>query len=1178
MKNRKKNVLLSSLFVIIVFIFGVFLIKGINRSFAATTDLPNNLNAKSSIDPNDPGASINLIRGTEFTSDELQTSIKYLSDTTTDYVAYCLNKDKGWPVTDANITFSKSSTPMDNGYSYIMINGYPNKRFTSDEYDDNYITQLAVWLYEDKYVDPGVLTANEKSEIEASRYYAYVEPLLEGAENARITGIEPSPEFTVNQGSFTYNTTGHYYISNTISVTSNIEFENYKIGLNGVNTYQILDANNNVVIEKNNNSMIKDDAINYGTGFKIKIPSDANITNNNITINLSANYTQFDTYMYTPPQGEDLQTAGVSTLVPIPKTTSVSSSFTLPKGSLEIQKVDPTGNPLEGAEFLVTGPNNYRQEVDMTNRSTATLTDLIPGDYTITEITAPRGYKPSNPQNVTVTLTESARKTIVNDEITWNIRKIDTETREQIAGAVIEVYEKNTSPRNVALRFTTGSAYTVNQYTINNGLEFGKTYVAYEVSAPSGYILNQTEYEFTIDENHTNIDLPISNTKNSTNIIKLDQNNNCFAGAGLALYKEDGTFIERWTSSCNENIAVPHTVRGLAQGRYYVEEESVPVGYIKSTSKEYFTIAENQMTLQTVTFTNTKKNITLKKIDEDGIPIAGAKLRVYNNNTGTDAFNQVYTTTTTPIDLEGLPNGTYYVQEIEAPNGFIKSDEIETFTIDDTTTNYNVTFENDRNVIKAAKVDTTGNYLRGAILKIVDSNDNVIDRWTTTTSVHTVSSQNLVHGTYYLVEEKAPEGYIREDQIRVPIVLSDSSDNERVYTITNTKMDISILKVDENNNMLPGVTLEIIDSNNQKVASWVTTENAYKLTNIAYGNYKIREVATIDGYILDKTEYPLVIDESTTVITQKLVNKPIKAEFAKVDSKTGKLIAGAKLKLSRVDGNMEPITWTTTTEVKTISKLPKGKYILEEIEAPEGYVDVGNKVEFEIEETGKVQKVYMKDNYITASVYNKKITISTNNIAGFKFKLINENKENIAQWTMTDEDYTTEELPVGKYLLYEEKVPEGYILQAEPYEIQVTNSNTVEQIRIINNPINVSISKKDFTTGEEVEGAELVLKDYAGKTIETWISTKEEHKISKLPKGKYKLIETIAPEGYALSTEQVEFEVKETGDIQTAVMYNTPKVDVPDTGKEANKVLYIIAGILLLSGVGITGYVLAKKN
>ena len=52
----------------------------------------------------------------------------------------------------------------------------------------------------------------------------------------------------------------------------------------------------------------------------------------------------------------------------------------------------------------------------------------------------------------------------------------------------------------------------------------------------------------------------------------------------------------------------------------------------------------------------------------------------------------------------------------------------------------------------------------------------------------------------------------------------------------------------------------------------------------------------------------------------------------------------------------------------------------------------------------------------------------------------------------------------------------------------------------------------------------------------------------RLKEGKYILEETIAPEGYELSTERITFEVKKDGKIDTVVMYNTPE-DLPTPPK-----------------------------
>ena len=120
----------------------------------------------------------------------------------------------------------------------------------------------------------------------------------------------------------------------------------------------------------------------------------------------------------------------------------------------------------------------------------------------------------------------------------------------------------------------------------------------------------------------------------------------------------------------------------------------------------------------------------------------------------------------------------------------------------------------------------------------------------------------------------------------------------------------------------------------------------------------------------------------------------------------------------------------------------------------------------------------------------------------------------------------------------------------------------------------VKISKQDITTKEELPGATLVIKDSTGKEIATWVSTNEPKYISGLAEGKYTLQETIAPEGYELSTETIEFEVKNNGEITAVVMYNTPKkaptpekeeeIEVPITDTNIPPYIYML-------GLGVIG-------
>ena len=67
----------------------------------------------------------------------------------------------------------------------------------------------------------------------------------------------------------------------------------------------------------------------------------------------------------------------------------------------------------------------------------------------------------------------------------------------------------------------------------------------------------------------------------------------------------------------------------------------------------------------------------------------------------------------------------------------------------------------------------------------------------------------------------------------------------------------------------------------------------------------------------------------------------------------------------------------------------------------------------------------------------------------------------------------------------------------------------------------VVISKQDATTGKELPGAELVLKDSSGSVVDKWTSKSTPHRVSNLAPGKYTLTETIAPKGYIKTSETV---------------------------------------------------------
>ncbi|MEE3342742.1 MAG: SpaA isopeptide-forming pilin-related protein [Bacilli bacterium] len=178
-------------------------------------------------------------------------------------------------------------------------------------------------------------------------------------------------------------------------------------------------------------------------------------------------------------------------------------------------------------------------------------------------------------------------------------------------------------------------------------------------------------------------------------------------------------------------------------------------------------------------------------------------------------------------------------------------------------------------------------------------------------------------------------------------------------------------------------------------------------------------------------------------------------------------------------------------------------------------------------------------------VISKQDVTSKKELPGAKLEIRNASNEVIDSWTSSDTPHEVSLTP-GTYKLKETIAPEGYDLSTEEISFEVTNKGTTNKVVMYNTPTKkevkkTTISKQDATTKQELPGATLVLEDENGNEIDKWVSGSTPHVITDLKPGKYKLTETIAPEGYELSTESVTFEVDENGETSPVVMYNSPK-------------------------------------
>lgn len=217
----------------------------------------------------------------------------------------------------------------------------------------------------------------------------------------------------------------------------------------------------------------------------------------------------------------------------------------------------------------------------------------------------------------------------------------------------------------------------------------GKIYKAYEYQPEDKDQQNVTPSIISpIEEKvETTINLNISTSK--ITIVKVDKaTGNAIAGAELVLKDSNGEVITSWTST-----TLGHVIKNLPNGTYTVEETKAPEGYELDTEKITFTIDDDSRE-QKIKFYNEAQErvVNIIKVDQStGQPLAGAVI-VVRDSDGNEVAR--FTSTTDPYVLTGLKDGTYTVEEISAPNGYQKTNEVITFTLDANNPSQQITIEN----------------------------------------------------------------------------------------------------------------------------------------------------------------------------------------------------------------------------------------------------------------------------------------------------------------------------------------------------------------------------------------------------------------------------------------------------------------------------------------------------
>ena len=346
--------------------------------------------------------------------------------------------------------------------------------------------------------------------------------------------------------------------------------------------------------------------------------------------------------------------------------------------------------------------------------------------------------------------------TVTEDKGSLTINKTDADTGKALAGVTYRLYD---SAGNKIADATTGA----NGKAVFSDLPLG-SYSYQEISAPEGYVVDDTKYPITITASALDITATRTNAlgKAGVEISKVDADSKSpLQGAGFRLYDASGSQVAEGYTDANGKLSFT----GLKLGSYTCKEFQAPTGYELDETAFPVTLNQNEQVLKV---TRENKLITgsieILKVDADTKqPLSGVVYRLFDTE-----GNKIADGTTDAngkLIFDNLKPGSYSYQEISTVDGYQLDETKYDFSLTSENLNVKVTRENKpvKGCLTVRKVDVTGSPLAGAELLLETSTDG--QTWAevsiiTTDKTGVAKWDNLKIGVQYRITEvKAPAGY-----------------------------------------------------------------------------------------------------------------------------------------------------------------------------------------------------------------------------------------------------------------------------------------------------------------------------------------------------------------------------------------------------------------------------------
>lgn len=1140
--------------------------------------------------------------------------IVYKAEDGKEYPAFCANPNKGGVENFAAKNYDVDVDQLDtNPHVWGAItNGYPYKTpaelGVKNEYEAYYITKMAVWaIVHDNYSNLNDWKANGSQNNHVEK--AMKALVAKGRANTAVypTWLAVNPKSTT----VSVDEKDSNYISQTYTLKSNVDIKSYRVVIDGnvPAGAKVTDVSNKEKTEFFGSELT----------FKVLIPKDSpkgefrvlvksKLENKSVLFGVAHDEKKQNYYVSPLPSYNGDSWAQ---LAYAPEGGDVPDTPETPTTDVQILKVKKgTTEGLAGAVFKV--------EVDgktighyVTDKKGEIKIEKVSGTLSVTEEVPPKGYVLDENNHKDVEIRNNDEPTVITfaneEQAQLEVVKIDADTGDKLEGAVIRVaYDGG----NDFWDLHTNASGKASLSNLKSG-----TYSVKEISAPAGYLLNDTVQTVKLEAGKTASVTLKNKEKPGILIKKYDEDTGMpLPDAEFSVAKKGGSIVYEGMTDKSGQMKVEN----LSEGWYTITEIAAPKGYlIADKSKDVYFEGGKCVAVK---FDNRlRPSLQLMKLDaKTNEPLAGAKFKV--TKTEDKTVSEYVTDQTGTVVIRDLDEAVYTVEEIQAPNGYTISTEnhkdialewgkTKTLIFTDTRkptliitktnalTNKGVpdtVFKIQREKADGGVV-TLGTYKTDAngqiVLKGVDAG------WYVITEVRAAQGMSLPSNPVtrkYLAEGENAYTDLKES---TAITDTDKTENTDKNTVKITSGNdygeeipnyplnsIVIKKTDANTSkLLAGAAFEVrkvsgdISGNSGTIIGRYTTDDSgiIVITGLEAGAYIIEEVQPPANYLLSENskQQAWLKADGTSVVEVTFANYPYgHLLITKTDADTKKPLAGAKFKVTTADGtvvgnaNGEFIT-DSNGEI-LIPNVKPDSYVVTEIQAPEGYEISEEAKTIQVGTDGGTYQLRFADRALNGLVISKIDEETREPIKNVTFEVSKMNGERIGTYrTDSDGKIALSNLESGWYTVIETKAAKGYALDSEPKHIEVKNGKQALLTVTNRQTSSMLIHKIDAVTGEGIYGVTFLVSDAKHNPIGQYTSDQNGYVYidRELKDGKYYVQEIQPAEGYLVDHTKKIFYV-EYGETSHITWKNTPQmgqIQITKKSADDNPINGLTAGTLL---------------